>query len=402
MPLYRYRAKDPDARTLSGTLEVESERSLINLLRERGLVIVSLTEERHRPQLWKSRPGRVKEDDLIVFSRQLATMVNAGLPLVQSLHVLNEQMENRAFKKVLQEIERDIEGGANLSDALVKHPKLFSELFVNLVKAGEASGMLDEILDRIASYLEASGALRRKVRAALIYPAVVTGISLLITAFLLIWVIPKFKDIFAGFGAKLPLPTALLLALSDNMRAWFLPFLAFSVILGVILRLYVRSDRGRLWFDQLKLNLPVFGVLLKKVAISKFARTFCTLVKSGVPILTSLQIVGRTAGNKVIEQAVDGTRVSIREGESVAEPLGKSPVFPPMVVRMIAVGEQTGALEKMLAKIADFYDQQVEAAVSGLTSMIEPLLIAFLGVVIGSIVICMFLPIFKLSSVIGM
>lgn len=402
MPLYRYKAKDSDGRTLSGTLEAESEKSLVNLLREKGLVIVGLTEEKRRTKLGKGRKGKVKADDLVIFSRQLATMVNAGLPLMQSLNVLNEQMESKAFKAIGKEIEQEVEGGANFSDALAKHPQVFSRLFVNLVRAGEASGMLDEILDRVASYLEASTALRRKVKSALIYPAIITVVAILVVFFMVVVVVPSFEAIFSDFGGQLPLPTQILINISKLARKYIVFILAGMGVAIYFFRRYLRTDAGRLRWDRLTLNLPVFGSLLRKVAISKFSRTLSTLLKSGVPILGSLEIVGKTADNKVVEQALNSVRSSIREGESIAGPLGESGVFPPMVVRMISVGEQTGALEEMLGKISDFYDEQVSAAVSGLTSMIEPLIIVFLGLVIGGIVLAIFLPIFKMGELIQM
>lgn len=402
MPLYRYRAKDSGGRTLSSTLEAESEKELVSLLRGKGLIVISLTEKRGRPRLRKGRRGKVKPDDLVVFSRQLATMVDAGLPLIQGLNVLNEQMENRTFKAVGKDVEKDIEGGANLSDALAKHPQVFSSLFVNLVRAGEASGMLDEILDRIASYLEEATALKRKVRAALIYPAVIMAVAILLVLFMMIVVVPSFEEIFAGFGGKLPLPTQLLIDFSKWIRKAFIFILVGGGVAIYFFRRYLRTDVGRLRWDRFTFSLPVFGPLLRKVAISKFSRTLSTLLKSGVPILGALELVAKTAGNKVVEQALDGVRSSIREGESVAEPLEESGVFPPMVVRMISVGEQTGALEEMLGKIADFYDDQVNTAVVGLTSMIEPFIIVFLGLIIGAVVTAMFLPIFKMGELLQM
>jgi type IV pilus assembly protein PilC len=296
-------------------------------------------------------------------------------------------------------MRNDIETGSSLSEALSRHKKIFSPLFVSMVRAGESSGMLDEILDRLAAYLEKTSNLQKKVSAALIYPAVVSAMAVGITLLLLLKVIPIFKDIFSGFGSELPKPTMMLIAISDIMRKYFL--LVVIILAGAVIMAarYIKTERGRLAFDSILLKLPIFGILLTKVAISKFTRTLSTLIKSGVPILSSLEIVGKTSGNKAIEATVEVVRNNVREGEGVSEPLARSKMFPPMVVRMISVGEQSGQLEKMLSKIADFYDEQVDAAVSGLTSLIEPLIIAFLGIVIGTIVICMFLPIFKLSAI---
>ena len=284
---------------------------------------------------------------------------------------------------------------------MAKHKKIFSSLFISMVKAGEASGMLDEILDRLASYMEKTSSLQKKIKSALIYPAVVSSMAIGITLLLLLKVIPVFKNIFSGFGAELPKPTLFLIAISDGLQKYFLYIVISMIVTAFFLMRYIKTAKGALQYDSLLLKLPVFGILFKKVAISKFTRTLSTLIKSGVPILSSLEIVGKTAGNKAVEAAVETVRNNVREGESVAEPLAKSKIFPPMVVRMVSVGEQSGELEKMLSKIADFYDDQVDASVSGLTSLIEPLIIAFLGLVIGSIVICMFLPIFKITSIMG-
>lgn len=402
MPTYKYIAKTKDGKTVSNFVELSDRAAVISMLREKELFIISIDEKKERAkQELTFFQKKIKLDDLVIFSRQLATMVDAGIPLVGALDILGDQVENPTFRKVIVNIKEKVETGSSLSEALAKHSKVFSSLFINMVKAGESSGMLDDILDRLAAYLEKTSALQRKVKSALIYPAVITVMAILITLVLLIKVIPVFKDIYSGFGAALPKPTQLLINVSNAIVHYFL--LIFLITGGVIFAIYsyTRTERGRTIFDAITLKLPVFGVLLRKVAVSKFTRTLSTLVRSGVPILSSLEIVAKTSGNKVIENAVKNVRASIKEGENIAEPLSKSKVFPPMVVRMVAVGEQTGELEKMLSKIADFYDEQVDAAVSGLTSMIEPLIIAFLGIVIGTIVICMFLPIFKISTIIN-
>jgi len=403
MANFKYVAKEPSGKGLTGILEAKDRASAIDMLRKKELIIVTVSEASTGFKFSIGALGRprVKIDDLVVFSRQLATMVDAGIPLVGALDILSDQIENRSFGSIVMRLKADVETGSNLSDALGKHKDAFSALFVNMVKAGESSGMLDEILDRLATYLEKTSALQKKVKSALVYPAVVSTMALAITLLLLLKVIPVFKNIFAGFGAELPTPTLILLAISDALQKYFVAFLiglGLSIFLGAR---YVRTDKGALRFDTFLLKMPIFGILLRKVAISKFTRTLSTLIKSGVPILNSLEIVGKTAGNKAVEIAVENVRKNVREGENIADPLAKSRIFPSMVVRMVAVGEQSGQLEKMLSKIADFYDEQVDTAVSALTSMIEPLIIAFLGLVIGSIVICMFLPIFKITSVVS-
>jgi len=403
MPTYKYVAKDKTGETISGALEADNVSGLVGSLRSKGLIIISVTEEKaKRPALRLARGGRIKLDDLAIFSRQLATMVDAGIPLTQGLDILSEQAEGKRFRETISKVHDDVEGGSSLSEAFSKHPNIFSTLFVSMVKAGESSGTLDLILDRLAGYLEKTGLLLRKVKAALVYPTVITVIATAIIIFVIIKVVPVFKGIYEGFGAKLPLPTQILLLASDFLRRYFLLGVVGLVIILFLFSRYVKTAKGRLKFDQIKLKLPVFGALLRKAAVSRFSRTLSTLVKSGVPILGSLEIVAKTAGNRVVEAAIDNARNSIREGENISEPLARSRVFPPMVVRMIGVGEKTGELEKMLSKIADFYDEQVDAAVSGLTSMIEPLIIAFLGVVIGGIVVSMYLPIFKISELIQM
>lgn len=401
MPNFKYVAKDSAGKAINGFFEAPDRAQAIDALRKKDLIIVSLNESlpKFGVSMMPFWTKKVKADDLVIFSRQLATMVYAGIPLVSALDTLGEQIENKAFGSIVLKIRNDIETGSSLSDTLSKHKKVFSSLFISMVKAGESSGMLDDILDRLAAYLEKTSALQKKIGSALIYPAVVSGMAVAITLLLLLKVIPIFKDIFAGFGAELPKPTMVLIAISDALRKHF-PLMAI-IITGVVFLVlrYVKTEKGRLIYDLLLLKMPIFGILFKKVAISKFTRTLSTLIKSGVPILNSLDIVGKTAGNKAIELAVETVRTSVREGESIAEPLTRSKLFPPMVVRMISVGEQSGQLEKMLTKIADFYDEQVDAAVSGLTSLIEPIIIAFLGIVIGTVVICMFLPIFKVATI---
>jgi type IV pilus assembly protein PilC len=384
-------------------LEAANRQEAVGVLHKKELIVLSLTEAKGKAvaQIAGAFGKKVKLDDLVVFARQLATMVDAGIPLVGALDILGQQVEKKAFKAVVVEIRDRVEAGASLSDAMAKHKAVFSDLFINMVRAGEASGMLDEILERVAEYMEKTNALQHKVRSALVYPAVVSGMAVAITLILMIKVIPVFKDIYSGFGAALPRPTQVLIFISDILGKFFPVAIGVLIGLGFLFNRYLKTNKGRLFFDILLLNLPVFGILFKKVAVSKFTRTLSTLMKSGVPILSALEIVSKTSGNKAVEQALDMVRKNVREGERIADPLSKSKIFPPMVVRMVSVGEQAGQLEKMLTKIADFYEEQVDVSVSGLTSLIEPLIIAFLGIVIGTIVICMFLPIFRITSVMG-
>jgi type IV pilus assembly protein PilC len=399
MNTYEYIAKDKDGHSAMGSVEAGSESEVVELLHKKELIVVSLRQVEKK--VLKAKDTKIKPDDMVVFARQLATMIDAGIPLVQSLGILGEQTENRNLKAVVMNVRQDIEGGMNFCDALGKHPAVFSELFINMARAGEASGMLDEVLDRLAAYLEKTAALNRKIKSSLVYPAVVVTIAVLITALLLLKVVPTFKGIFDMLGGQLPLPTQILIGISELLRKFFLAIIILLVVAGILFKRYISTEKGRYNFDDFLLKVPVFGLLFRKVAVAKFARTFSTLVKSGVAILNALDIVGKTAGNKVIEKVVLGCRTSVRSGEPLSQPLAKSGVFPPMVCRMIGVGEQTGQIEKMLSKIADFYDEQIDAQVSALTSMIEPMVIAFLGVGVGGIVISLFLPIFKITELIA-
>ena len=404
MPVFRYAAKERTGRAVNGITEANDQKALIDALRKQDLIIISVKEEKKRERgmgFAAKFGGKIKLGELVLFSRQMATMIDSGIPLVQGLEIIGEQIENRSFRAIVLEVKQDVAAGAGFHEALTKHPRAFSALFVNMVKAGESSGALDAIMDRLALYLEKTDSLIRKVRSAMIYPAVVSTMAVVITLVLMIKVVPVFKNIFADFGSTLPLPTLVLVSISDFLIQNLLLF-AIALVVGLtLLTRFLRTEKGKVLFDRFKLKMPVFGIIMRKVAVSKFSRTLSTLVKSGVPILTALEIVGKSSGNKVIESAIEKVRNSIREGENITAPLMRSKVFPPLVVRMISVGEQTGELEKMLTKIADFYDDQVDAAVSGITSLIEPLIIAILGVVIGGIVICMFLPIFKISTIIS-
>jgi type IV pilus assembly protein PilC len=402
MPLFEYQAKDKVGKPVNGVSEAVDERTLVELLRKQQLIIIAVKpkKKKEKSSAKAKMGGKIKLGELVLFSRQLATMIDSGIPLVQALEILTEQIESPGFRAIVGEVKRDVATGSAFYDALAKHPRAFSPLFVNMVKAGESSGALDDIMERLASYLEKTDSLVRKVRSAMVYPMVVTSMAIIITLVMMVKVVPVFKSIYADFGGDLPLPTLILTAISDFLIKWFFLWMGAIVVFFISLRRFIATERGTVLFDRFKLDMPVFGVIMRKVAVSKFSRTLSTLVKSGVPILQALEIVGKTANNRVIESAVDRVRASIREGENITNPLMRSKVFPPLVVRMISVGEQTGELEKMLTKIADFYDDQVDAAVSSLTSLIEPLVIAFLGIVIGGIVICMFLPIFQLANVV--
>ncbi len=403
MPTFKYTAKDVNASTVNGKVIADNQAAVIEELRKRKLIIINVKEVRESSLMNMSFGGSsVNPDDIVIFARQLATMVDAGIPLLQGLDALQEQIPNQSFKNIIANVRDDIEVGSSLSAALAKHPKVFDTLFISMVKAGETGGALNEILDRIASYKEKTIKLQRKVKSAMVYPSVVISMAIVITIGLLVKVVPTFKSIFDSLGSELPGPTQVLINISDGLRHHFFMFIGVIVLIIIAFALFHRTEFGRIQIDKLKLRLPVFGELITKVSVSRFSRTLSTLTQSGVPILSALDIVGKTCGNKVLEMAVTNVKNNVREGENIAGPLIKSGVFPPMVTRMISVGEQTGEMEKMLGKVADFYDDQVDAAVAGLTSMIEPLIIGVLGVVVGGIVVALFLPIIKMTTMIGM
>jgi len=344
---------------------------------------------------------KVNEKEIVIFTRQFATMIDAGLPLVQCLEILSSQQGNPFFKEVLLKVKGEVEAGSTFADALRKHPRVFNDLFCNLVAAGETGGILDTILNRLAAYIEKAMNLKKKVKGAMVYPAAVLTIALVVVSALLIFVIPVFQKMFADMGGTLPAFTQLVINLSEFLRRYFLLVGAILVAFVFAFRRYYRTEKGRATVDDYLLRIPVVGELIKKVAIAKFTRTLSTMLSSGVPILEALEIVARTSGNKTIEKAILKTKVSIGEGKTIAEPLGTSGIFPPMVVQMISVGESTGALDSMLSKIADFFDDEVDAAVAALTSLLEPLLMVVLGGTIGGLVVAMYLPIFQMASVSG-
>jgi len=405
MAVFAYKAKTGAGLVMEGTIDAEEQRLAVDKLRGQKLVVLEIHEKTvsimDRLQGMMKSKGKVTSKDLSLFSRQLSTLVGAGVPIVQSLGILESQAENPAFKEVLGAVKADIEAGLSISDSLKKHPAAFPELYTSMVKAGELGGILDTILERLTSYLENSEALKAKVKSAMMYPAIVLSICTIVTVFLMIFVIPTFKEIFGSFGAELPGPTQMLIDISDAMKQqWYL--IVGAPIAGWFgFKKFYATPRGEKFVDTQILKAPIFGILLKKVAVARFTRTLGTLLKSGVPIMQALETVASTAGNVLIADAVLQTRESIREGGHLSDPLKKSGIFPNMVTSMISVGEETGALDTMLGKIADFYDQEVDTAVKGLTSLIEPIVIVVMGIVIGTIVICMFLPMFSMGELAG-
>ncbi len=402
MPVYKWEGRTRDGKTRKGTMEAPNEAVVTAQLRAQGILPTKVKKSVGQMEI--KIPGlkpKVKVKDVVVFTRQFATMIDAGLPLVQCLEILAGQQENPTFKEVILKVKEDVESGSTFADALSKHPAVFDRLYVNLVNAGEVGGILDTILNRLAGYIEKAMNLKKKVKGAMVYPVTVIGVAILVVAIILIWVIPVFQQMFAGVGKNLPAPTLFVIALSEFTKKYFLAILLGLFFLGFVFRRIYRTEKGRVFFDRLFLRLPVFGDLIRKVAVAKFTRTLGTLISSGVPILEGLEVVAKTAGNAIVEQAIIRTRDSISEGRTIAEPLKETGVFPPMVVQMIAVGEATGALDQMLSKIADFYDTEVDEAVSALTSLIEPLLMVFLGGAIGGLVVAMYLPVFQMAGAIS-
>lgn len=402
MAEFSYKAKAPNGTVMEGIIEAAEQRAAVDKLRGQKYIILEINEAKKSAidQFIKSlgfKP-KVKSKDLVLFSRQLSTLVSAGVPIVQGLSILIEQIENKVFKNIVEKIQEDIESGQSIADSLKKHPNAFTDLYVAMIRAGEMGGILDVILERLSSYLEGAEALKGKVKGAMVYPIVVGLIAGVVTLFLLTVVIPTFKEIFESFGAELPLITQFLIDLSDFLRKWIIAVILVPIGLFIGFKQFRKTPFGNYKTDEIALKIPVFGILLKKVAVAKFTRTFGTLIKSGVPILQALDTVAKTSGNKVIEKAILEAREAIREGERIADPLRRSAIFPPMVIQMISVGEETGNLDTMLSKISDFYDQEVDNAVKGLTSMIEPIIIVVMGLVIGSIVIAMFMPMFELGN----
>ena len=401
MPIYKWEGKTAKGAIKKGEMEAPNEAAIRIHLRQQNIVPTKVVSKGKEFKISLPFKKKVNQRAIAVFTRQLATMIDAGLPLVQSLEILSSQQEGKLFKNIIREIREDVEGGSTFAGALKKHPATFNELYTNLVVAGEEGGILDTILTRLANYIEKSEALKKKVKSALIYPATIVGVALIVVAILMIFVIPVFETLFKSAGQNLPLPTLIVLTLSKLIKKYVIILIPALILLFYMARKYYQTQNGRAVIDRLILKLPVFGPLLRKIAVARFSRTLGTLVSSGVPILDGLTIVSRTSGNKTIETAILSARASIREGETIAEPLNRSKIFPPMVIQMISVGESTGALDNMLSKIAEFYEEEVDIAVANLTSLLEPFLMVFLGVVIGGVVIAMYLPIFQMASAVG-
>ena len=396
MPVFSYSARTLAGDIQAGEIDLPTQDEVIGFLRRQRLIPVAVKPK--AKDLEFSFGSGVKTREVVIFTRQFATMINSGLPLVQSLSILAEQTENKRFRKIISEVLHDIESGQTLADAMKKHPQVFTELFVNMVAAGEAGGILDVILLRLAAFLEKNDALIRKIKGAMTYPAVMLFVVIAATTILLWKVVPVFANIFLDAGLSLPMPTRVVLAVSGFLQSYIL-FMFLGAIAGVfLLRRYYKTEGGQLVIDRAMLKMPVLGALLRKSAVSRFTRTLGTLVSSGVSILEGLQITARTSGNRVIHDAVMASRASIAGGATISEPLKASGVFPPMVVQMINVGEQTGGLDEMLSKIADFYDDEVDAAVSALTSVLEPIMIVVMGVVIGGMVVAMYMPMFDMIN----
>ena len=402
MPDYIWRGVNRKGKKKKGEMEADSENFVRLTLRRQG---IEPTKIKPKPkdifENVKFLQPKVTEKDIVVMTRQFATMIDAGLPLVQCLEILYSQQENKTFRRILKNIKEDVEEGSTFADALKQHPEVFDDLFVNLVAAGEIGGILDIILNRLAAYIEKAAKLKKKVKGAMTYPIVVMVIAVLVVAVILIFVIPVFQSMFADFGKALPVPTQIVVAMSNFVKNYILYMIVGFVLLIFAFRRFYKTEKGRALVDKLVLQIPVFGMLLRKVAVAKFTRTLGTMISSGVPILDSLDIVAATAGNMTIEEAIRETRQSISEGRTIAEPLADSEVFPSMVVQMISVGEATGALDTMLGKIADFYDDEVDAAVDALTAMLEPFMMVFLGGTIGGLVVSMYLPIFQMAGAMG-
>lgn len=401
MPTYAYEGTDSSGKKTKGSFSAGNDKQAQAKVRELGLKGVSLTKQaKAAGKGFFGGPPRahVKTADLVIFTRQFSTMISSGIPVLECMSILQEQATDKGFSWCLGDIIAKVESGSDLSSALAEHPKVFESIYVNMIKAGEASGQLDIILSRLAEYQESSQKLKREIKSAMTYPVISLCLIIGISVFLMVYIVPKFEKVFKDLGVELPVPTKVVMSVSFAMQNYFHWIALAIIILVVALILYKRTESGAFQFDWLMLKFPVFGSLFQKVALSRFARTFSTLISSGVPILGALEIVGSTAGNRVLERAVGNARESIRQGEPLAKPLTEEDIFPPMVVRMIAIGEKSGALEQLLAKISDFYDEQVSASVESLTSMIEPLMIGVMGFIVGGIVLAIFLPIFKIQQ----
>ena len=398
---YAYRVREPGGKVRTGTLVGDNQGVVVTRLREQGLVPISIeVKKAGLNREFSLRPGRVKLKAIAIFSRQFATMVNSGLPILRALAILADQTESKELARVIGEVRISVERGSSLSEALAKHPKVFNNLYVAMVRSGEVGGVLDAVLLRLADSIEKEVSLRQKIKSAMTYPVVVLVMVTLILAAMLLFIVPQFETIYTQLGSKLPLPTRILLAVSKAVRTYWWMFILVGVGIGVAVKQYKKTERGRMQFDVLKLKVPVFGGLFHKTALSRFANTLGVLLRSGVPILQALDIVKETVNNQVLSKALTDVQSSVKEGESIARPLGSHDVFPPMVVQMLAIGEETGAVDTMLDKVAQFYDEEVAATVEALTSLIEPIMIAFIGGAVGLAVIALYLPMFNLINLI--
>lgn len=401
--VFEWSGKAASGEIRSGEIAAASKEEVLTQLRKQSIVPTTVKQKQKSSAFssFLSAGGRVKDKDIVIFTRQFSTMIDAGLPLVQALEILSNQVENKTLAKILAQVKIDVEGGSTYADALKRHPKIFSELYVNMVAAGETGGILDTILNRLANYIEKAMKLKKKVKGAMVYPAVVTTVAVLVIAVIMIFVVPTFAKMFAQLGGTLPTPTRLVMGMSAFISGIGGLITLCTIIAIIIFIVQIRkTEKGRFITDKIMLKMPVFGILLLKVAVAKFTRTLGTLISSGVPILDGLEITAKTAGNKVIERSVNRLRTEVSEGKTISEPLMAEKIFPPMVNHMIAVGEATGALDSMMSKIADFYDDEVDNAVNNLTAMMEPMLMVFLGGSVGFIVVAMYLPIFKLITLI--
>lgn len=401
MAKFTWEARTKAGAIQKGVMEASNESTVESQLKKYGFTNIAIKEQKAGFKFSFGGGGKVDTKDLVVFTRQFATMIDSGLPLVQCLDILASQQQNSFFKSALNNIKESVEGGSTFADALGKHPKIFDQLYVNLIAAGEVGGILDTILNRLAAYIEKALKLKKQVKGAMVYPATIISIAVVVIGVILVFVIPTFAKMFADFGGTLPMPTLVVIGISNFLQKYILVIIGLCYAIKFAIGKYYDTPVGRKSMDRLFLKLPVIGVLIRKVSVAKFTRTLGTMISSGVPIMDGLDIVARTAGNKIVEEAIYKVRSAISEGKTMAEPLGESGVFPPMVVQMISVGEATGAMDAMLNKIADFYDEEVDDAVGNLTAMMEPLLMVFLGTTVGGLVVAMYLPIFKLAGAVG-
>jgi type IV pilus assembly protein PilC len=398
---FQYKVRDKSGNLVTGTLVADNERLVLERLREMGYTPLEVGKEKKGLNLEINiRPAKIKLKEVAIFSRQFATMVNSGLPILRALSILSDQVSNKELAKTLMLVRNDVEQGASLSAAMAKFPKAFNDLYIAMVKSGETGGMLDDVLLRLADVLEREVHLRQKIKSAMTYPVAVVALVVLIMSAMLLFVVPQFKSIYSQLGGTLPLPTRLLLMASDGVKKYWYLVIAFMFIFVFAFKRYKKTDAGRANLDAIKLKIPIFGTLFHKTALSRFSSTAGMLLRSGVPILQALDIVADTVNNKVMSRAVVDVQASVREGESIAKPLARHAVFPPMVVQMLAVGEETGQVDTMLDKVAKFYDQEVEASVDALTSLIEPLLIAIIGGCVGAAVIALYMPMFNIIKLI--